>query len=316
MPVIQLSTGISVRTYEPAPANFDPRTAPDSLLLRHGFPTRPDTQTSPELRKAWERAVTGKVNYIVPTFRVNPGKTHGPARKSEAGSSGTSTNWSGSVVTVPNSGDSFKWIEGRWTVPNVYSSSTGNWDYAAEWIGIDGWGSGDVLQAGTETDVLFLGGSTQRECNAWWEWYHPGDLGEVQISNFPVSPGDVMWCMVCVISPTSGSFYLRNVSSGDSTSFTMNAAPGVSLVGNCAEWIVERPTVGGSLPSLAGYGTVFFDEGLAYFATDAPSSTQNETQIDLGSGTFITMVGNNNTPLSVPTDEAATAMEVNWEAAN
>ena len=87
-------------------------------------------------------------------------------------------------------------------------------------------------------------------------------------------------------------------------------------MGNCAEWIVERPSVGGSLTSLVNYGLVYFDEGIAYYATGAPGSTQNETEIDLGEGTFLTMTGNNNASLSVPTDEAATSMEVNWEGAN
>jgi len=98
----------------------------------------------------------------------------------------------------------------------------------------------------------------------------------------------------------------------------VNAAPGVSLVGNSAEWVVERPTLlaTNSLPSLADYGAIFIDEGQAYYATGAPGSTQNETEIDLGSGTFVTMTGNNNASLSVPTDESAKAMEVNWEAAS
>jgi Peptidase A4 family len=315
MPVVQMRNGVSIRTYEPSPADFDPLTAPDSLLLRYGFPSRPDARQFPELRKRWERELSRKMNYIVPTFHVVEGKTHGPGRASEAGASGTSTNWSGSVALVPSAGDSFQWIEGRWTVPNPYpSTSDGIWDWAAEWIGIDGWnGSGDVLQAGTETDALFANGSTQRDCYVWWEWFHPGDSGEVRIDNFPVSPGDVIYCLLCVHSTTSGSFFIRNVSSGNSTSFTVTAAPGVSLVGNSAEWIVERPTAlaTDSLSSLADYGMVYFDESDSF-----RTGTSGSAKVDLGSGTFLTMVDNNNTPLSVPTDESATSMEVNWEKAN
>jgi hypothetical protein len=314
MPVIQLSSNLNVRTYEPAPAGFDPLSASDSQLLHYGFPTRPDAQIAPEMRKRWERAFSGKFTYIVPTFREMPEKTHGPRLRVEAEGTGTSSNWSGSVVFVPGAGQSFQWIEGRWTVPNPYpSTSDGKWDYASEWIGIDGDGSGDVLQAGTETDALAVGGTLQRESYAWWEWY---PISEQKITNLPVSPGDIMYCLICVHSATSGSFYFKNASNGISTSFTVTAPAGTTLVGNCAEWIVERPSVNGSLSELANYGLVYFDEGYASFATGAPGSNQNSTGIDLGAGTFLTMVGNNNASLSVPTDESATSMEVDWEGAN
>src|SRR4051795_10914944 len=57
----------------------------------------------------------------------------------------TSTNWSGAVVTAP-ANDSFKWMEGDWTVPNVDAPTENQWYYCASWIGIDGDGSNDVFQ--------------------------------------------------------------------------------------------------------------------------------------------------------------------------
>lgn len=301
MPVIQMPNGLSVRTYEPPPADFDPLTAPDNLLLHHGFPARPNPQTAPELRKRWERVFSRKLTYIVPTFRESIGKTHGPRLKSETEDSATSGNWSGSVVFLPPTADnSFQWITGRWTVPNPYPSDS-HVDHASEWIGIDGdGGSNDVLQAGTETMTTFWGPF----CYVWWEWF---PKNEVAISSFPVAPGDIMQCLLCTGAPTSGTFYLLNVSRRIHTSFTVTAPSGTSLVGNCAEWIVERPAVDGSLTSLANYGLVYFDEGFAGY---------EETQTNLGSGTLLTMVGSSGFPLSVPTVEASTSMEVNWEGAS
>lgn len=310
MPVIQFPNGLSIRTYEPPPDNFDPLTASDKLLLHHGFPTRPDPQTSPKLRKQWERVFSRKMTYIVPTFRRVEGKTHGPRVKDTTEGTGTSSNWSGSVVFVPNAGDSFKWVEGQWTVPNPYPpTSDGTWYYASQWVGIDGDGSNDVFQAGTETEVESAGGTVQRNCYAWWEWYP--DF-EVAITNVPVSPGDVIYCLLCVNSTTSGSVYLTNQSNSVSTSFTITAPAGTSLVGNCAEWIVERPSVGGSISSLADYDVVYFDEGIAGYST----GTSGSSSIDLGAGTFLTMTGNGNASLSVPTDETATLMKMTWEKAN
>ena len=46
----------------------------------------------------------------------------------------------------------------------------------------------------------------------------------------------------------------------------MYAEPGVSLVGNCADWIVESPLVNGRQSMLADYGEVFFSgcEAVSY----------------------------------------------------
>jgi len=57
---------------------------------------------------------------------------------------------------------------------------------------------------------------------------------------------------------TTASVFLTNRTSGASTSFNITAPAGTSLTGNCAEWIVEAPTVNGEQSALADYGEVFF----------------------------------------------------------
>ncbi len=141
----------------------------------------------------------------------------------------------------------------------------------------------------------------------WWEWF---PAGEVAITNLPVSAGDIMYCLICVNSTTTATVYLTNQSSGVSTSFSITAPRGTTLVGNSAEWIVERPTVNGSVANLTDTKAVYFDEGMAGL-TGAPF-----TIIDLGSGMAVTMVGNNNASLSVPTLETSQLMKVNWLKAN
>ena len=117
-----------------------------------------------------------------------------PARGHGRGEHGTEVTdiWSGAVVHAP-AGDSFKWIEGEWTVPNAFPPSgaaDGIWYSASTWIGIDGIdGSGDVLQAGCDSDVMTSGGTIQRQLNPWWEWYPAGSFW---ISNLPVAQGDTM----------------------------------------------------------------------------------------------------------------------------
>jgi hypothetical protein len=88
-------------------------------------------------------------------------------------------------------------VIGEWTVPDV-AADPGDY-YAAEWVGIDGEWSSDVLQAGTETEIV--GGV--HHTYPWWEWF-PED--EVQITNLPVSAGDIMVCYIVAKSATQAFF--------------------------------------------------------------------------------------------------------------
>lgn len=311
--IIELSRGFRVRTYELPPAGFNPLTASARKLLHHGFPARPDAKTAPELRKIWDREFSRARTWITPVFREVKGKSHGRARTGDrsrarlgalsltAGAS--STNWSGSVASPP-ANRNFAWIEGQWTVPNPHAPTVGNY-YAAEWIGIDGLGSFDVLQAGSGTDVGPVGlyGILQANVYAWWEWL-PGN--EVWISNLPVSAGDVMYCLICVNSPTTATIYMSNQSTLVTTSFTVTAPKGASVVGTTAEWVVERPLVNGATTKLADYKTVYFDEGIAGLS-GGPFEI-----VTLGSGSPVTMIGNNGASLSVPTFETNQLMKVDW----
>jgi hypothetical protein len=294
---------------------FNPLTASARLLLRHGFPTRPDARTAPEIRKRWDRAFSRPRTWITPVFREVEGRSHGPAlkpgpRSPRVSASGkianaTSSNWSGSVA-FPPANRSFGWIEGQWTVPNPHAPAVGNY-YASEWVGIDGWGSGDVLQAGTETEIVDIGIFSATQVYAWWEWY---PAGEVAITNLSVSPGDVVYCLICVNSTTTATVYISNQSSLVTTSFSITAPKGTALVGNSAEWIVERPSVNGSITSLTDFKVVYFDEGIAGLS-GAPF-----TIVTLGSGAAVTMTGNNNASLSIPTLETGQLMKVDWVKAS
>lgn len=54
------------------------------------------------------------------------------------------------------------------------------------------------------------------------------------------------------------TLFFRNLTSGAFTSFNFDAKQGTTLVGNCAELIVEAPTVDNSQTQIAAYGEVFF----------------------------------------------------------
>jgi len=255
---------MKVTTYHP-PRGFDPLTADNADLLKAGFPPRPDHGHHRARYDHVLKRLKGKLNYIPPTLRYNAGVFHGPRKRRTEDATETSTNWSGGVVFAP-SGKPFSWIEGDWVIPDVDAPAENQWYYCASWIGIDGDGSGDVCQIGIECEVFRSGNSITRNIYPWWEWYPES---EVAITNFSVSPGDMVTALLCTSGggATEASAYFTNRTTGATTSLSFTAPGGTSLTGNSAEWVVEAPTVGGQQSAMADYGEVFFSVCEAFAGT-------------------------------------------------
>src|SRR4029077_3860507 len=94
--------------------------------------------------------------------------------------------------------------------------------------------------------------------DAWIEWY---PYSSQVVSNFPVNPGaDIhAWTWVRDAAghwdpaATVGWFYLWNATQNVYCSTSTGAPPGTVFNGHTAEWIMERPSVNGSVTSLAQY---------------------------------------------------------------
>jgi hypothetical protein len=296
MPSLKIGS-TQVHTFPLPPKGFDPLKASKEELQRHGFPRRPDAVTEAHAASKWVAAFSKYpvFSHITPEFRELPHR-HGPNKRTQAETKGnvnaTSNNWSGSVLFV-GGGDTFLWITGQWTVPQVYSPNPGNGItyYSSAWLGIDGDGSPDVMQAGTETD-------SDGTCYAWFEWFPNYSAA---ISNFPISPGDVITLVLCATDPTTAWMSMGNMTAMTYTSFTFTAPAGTSLAGNCAEAVVERPGINGALAQLPRYGEVYFDEVTAY--------TSGGNAFDIGLGTPINMVADDGvTLISNPTFEGNSDM--------
>jgi hypothetical protein len=287
------------------PAEFDPITASDEDLQYHGFPPRPNPYTEPKGYASWERAIKASQTRVTPTLEQTgifhgpaqtKGKTAAPAAGSNTGST-SSYNWSGYVAfsgASSYSSASYYYIVSDYIIPparQAFGACTGSWDYSSSWAGIDGWGSGDVLQAGSESDAYCSGGSTGQYYSAWYEWY---PYGEVRIGGFPVAPGDEIFVEVWHTSQTQGYAYLVNFNNNQATEIGFTAPSGTYLVGNSAEWVVERPSVGGSLATLTNYISDPFWGAYAY--------TEAYTQYNPSSGSAyaITMLDNSGKAISYP----------------
>ena len=156
----------------------------------------------------------------------------------------SSTNWSGAVMTAPH-GESFSTVSAVWKVPTVSQvpiSGLKTTD-VAEWVGIDGYKSSDVCQAGVQETVhTSVTGHTKMSCSAWDEWY-PAASHAIAASSFKVNPGDTIQVTVETsgAGATEATFIFDNETTGRTYDTSLTAPHGTSLQGNSAEVVVETP---------------------------------------------------------------------------
>ena len=159
-----------------------------------------------------------------------------------------SFNWSGYAIT----GQTYTSITGSWIVPAAGKTQR-TFDFSSDWIGIDGFNNGDLIQTGTGSDY-YTGLARYR---AWWQIL---PAGETPISSMVVSAGDVMTASVVKTDSTNNlwTITINDVSRSESYSTVQTYTGPLSS----AEWIVEAPTVSsGAIAPLSHYGTTAFDPG-------------------------------------------------------
>ena len=258
------------------PAGFDPKTASQHDLIKHGIMVRkPGAEDPADLHAEWENFFSREwqsKDRIVPEFEVHVGKTHilrTPAVKQTDGSYYTNA-WAGAVTQ----GGTWTTCIGTWTVPTVSKPSEaqgteGGWN-SSSWVGIDGFNglvvSNDVLQAGIEQRVNAQGAASY---SAWYEWFAPAKpnsppyIWEVGIPNMPVAPGQSVSCVVQYQGTTAGMLSFTNNTTGVHFSITLAPPPGATFKGTTAEWIMEAPDTGEPVSSLPKFTPVVFTSAVA-----------------------------------------------------
>ena len=303
----------SVRSFEAFPPDFDPSSSSDELLARLGFPPRPETSTA--MRERWHQVFSRGLLYVRPQLverRIDRRLPVGIVRSADG--NGTSSNWSGSVVENDRFNDfvSFRWVEGTWTVPSAYPLQTDGSVYnVSHWVGIDGWLSPDLGQAGVHTRVSSSGGNLATHSWAWWEWL-PAD--EVEIVNLPITPGDQVRFLVYVHDSVNGAvpevtFFAANLSTRVATWIVRNDLS--SLNGDTAEWIVERPTTNNVLDQLPDYGQLFFSEGFA--SGRAAEGATQDAIVDPTSGMLVVMTDDSGQTISIPSVAGPDLLRVRFD---
>ena len=201
-----------------------------------------------------------------------------PARVAPAGP-GESHNWSGYAAT----GGTFTSVSGAWTVPQV--TPGGSFASDATWVSIGGVDTHDLIQAGTETNVL---GSRTRY-SAWVETL-PQPSRTVPLT---IGPGDTVSVSLAQQADGSWLIVMQNLTTGQKYQTTETYDSSRSS----AEWVEEAPAGGRRVLPLDNFGTVQFKNG---------STVENGKQetISQAGARPITMIDSYGQPIAKPSSLA------------
>ncbi|MGH3186460.1 MAG: G1 family glutamic endopeptidase [Streptosporangiaceae bacterium] len=177
----------------------------------------------------------------------------------------TSSNWSGYAAT----GGPFTSVSADWVQP-AGNCSGGGGQYAAFWVGLDGYSSSTVEQTGTEVDCV---GRTA-EYYAWTELYP----GASKVINATVRAGDQFAASVTYIGNYQYTLYLHDITRG----WTYSTSPQLhGAARSSAEVIAEAPSSQYGVLPLANFGTASF--------TNAEVTTNSTKSLGAASPVQITM---------------------------
>jgi hypothetical protein len=161
----------------------------------------------------------------------------------------STTNWAGWA----NTGARFTDVRASWRQPDV-NCATAARQYAAFWVGLDGYNSNSVEQIGTDSDCA---GTNRPVYYGWYEMF-PAAPVNLPLRTYPIAPHDTMSAIVSVSGPRF-SFVLINWTRGwvyRATRYSSTAQL------SSAEWITEAPagcnSFGCRVLPLADFGSVSF----------------------------------------------------------
>ena len=251
----------AVIQYPKPPRDFAPISASEADLANYGVPPRPDPRKAPTAFHHWKKLVSVPrvSNGSVGQTKIYNSPIQQPTivgTLKNGSVSLMSENWSGYAVAVAPSTFTFNnsFVFSEWVVPvaqQAFGVCDGSWDFSSQWVGFDGLGSTDVLQAGTEADAYCAGSTLDSFYSAWIEWF---PFAELRVSQPIVQPGNLMEAEVWyTTTPPFGHAYLANLTLGQAAAYAFDPPPGVTFQGDSAEWVLERPGLDTGLANLTNY---------------------------------------------------------------
>jgi hypothetical protein len=308
-------------------------------LLQRGYPLRPSPETAPEIFRSWRRLVSIPGYVLEPHTIARPDTFHVPRLPAE--STATSNNWCGfelpsflkiSGLGLPAGFMHYDYVRGMWTVPSA-SPSLNRSTCSSMWVGIDGDGTADLVQAGTETDTAnYFNGFISATLLTFYAWteFLPQQSTAVQITNFPVSAGDQMFVEVWIGNQESGPslngkfgvFFMMNLNTGIST-YIYTPVGNTLVHGKEAVWIVERPTESAPasgifgpykyLPLLSDFGSAMMTDAYAG-RSDIPGGAGYLPYFGLATKQITMTNDADDITLATATSLNSDSMRFDWEA--
>lgn len=182
---------------------------------------------------------------------ITPGAPGAGARSAASG--GTlnvikSTNWSGYAAHLPRK-HTFHSVSASWIQPRARCGASTGKEYAAFWVGLDGFNSNSVEQTGTDSDCV---GTTPH----YYGWYEMFPAAPVNFKT-TVKPRDHMSASVTFTGTAKYTLVLTDTTRHWTHTIVKRNA---TFARSSAEVITEAPSssaTGAVLP-LADFGTVRF----------------------------------------------------------
>ncbi len=250
-------------TYEPPPSGFEPLTAPDQLLVRYGFPHRPDPNKEPRLSTLWEETLSRPIKIIRAELAVDRSRPQRVPLRPKQGAFDIKGGWAGAQVNTASLGFSpaepANTVYGQWIVPTVTlpPNTPQQTLIVGFWVGLGGDqanNSTQLVQAGTQA-IVQGNNVTYSAFTEWWTQQYQDP--PVTVPNFPVAPGDRMGFLVCTPQPDHAFASMLNYTTGVATTVAIKGRTGITNDGTSAEWIVE-----GDPPLLADFFAALFAQCL------------------------------------------------------
>jgi Peptidase A4 family len=229
----------------------------DEELFGRGYLPRPDAVSSPNEYAVWRDRVSRPITLIPPHSVSRSDISHSGNVQEGAY---TSANWSG--YEAHGTKRSYDGVQGEWGVPSIGLAEPGYTTYSSMWVGLDGDGTSDLVQAGSEQDAIEFFGSIVASYSTWTELLpnQPTSQG----TGLGVNNGDDILVSVYIGDSaghrnqygTYGWFSIWDFTSSQAVLISI-ALSGTYFKGSEAEWIMERPTVGGVYSELSAYVLAF-----------------------------------------------------------
>jgi len=173
---------------------------------------------------------------------VHPREMHTGAPTVEVGTTRLSSyNWSG-YADVSATSQTFSSVSGEWRTPTMTCSREDT--ITSEWVGLDGFNSPTVEQAGT-VGWCFEGTPT------YFTWYEMYPSGTVEVGT-SLRPGDKVTATVSR-GGTSYTLALTDATHAANSFSVTKPCPLTTCLDTSAEWVAERPSFQIGIAPLADY---------------------------------------------------------------